>query len=129
MNEFEKRINALRLQFCAERVQITKDYNLSIGHINTAIGQVNSPEARDVLRAEKSRLKEAMREAHRINRECYLDQLEQLNDEYLKHSQTTPSNRQLRRMMVRLCKAVEAKGHESITFFFDDNRKGTLTLG
>ena len=68
MNEFEKQMNALRIQFREERVSITKDADRQIGHLNTAIGMVNSSEAREALRAEKQRVYEAMRQSHRYNR-------------------------------------------------------------
>lgn len=129
MNEFEKRINALRRQFSAERNQITKDCYRTIGHLNTAIGKVDSTEARDALRAEKQRVYEAMRNSHRYNCLCYLQQLELLNEEYMLSLKKTPSNRQLRRTMATLCKMAEAQGKSSLTVSFGDNRQATINFG
>lgn len=110
MNTFEKQINALRLQFKAERVQIQKDSARIIGHLNTAIGQVPFPEVRNALRAEKIRVHKATHEAMKVNRLCYLQQLEELEDQYTRHLQANPSNRQIRRLMTRLCRSAEAGG-------------------
>lgn len=126
MSEFEKRINALRLQFRNERSQITKDAYRHIGHINTAIGMVNSPEARDALRAEKERIYEAMRTSHRYNRVCYLQQLELLEEEHRLWRVMNPSKRKLRRIMARLRESAEAKGKDSITICFGDNRRAEV---
>ena len=128
MNEFEKRINALRLQFCAERNQITKDTYRKLGRINIGIGKAEFPEVREALWAEKARLKEAMRQAHRINRECYLEQLELLNDEYRSHMERVPSNRRLRRMMATLCAAAEDRGLSSLSISFGENRQASITF-
>lgn len=128
MNTFEKQINALRLRFKAERVQIQKDSNRAIGHLNTAIGQVSSPEARNALRAEKARVYEATREAMKVNRLCYLQQLEALEDQYGRHLQANPSNRQLRRLMGSLCREAEARGESSITLRLSDSRTCTVAF-
>lgn len=129
MNHFEERMNALRLQFTAERAQITKDAYRHIGHLNTAIGQVNTPEAREALRAEKVRVYEAMRTSHKYNRLCFLQQLEMLEDEYRLHREQNPSLRQLRRLMASLCKSAEANGQSSISFSFGrDNRRCDISF-
>lgn len=128
MNEFDKRMNALRLQFSAERDQIAKDTYRKIGHINNAIGQTEFPEVRDALRAEKSRLKEAMREAHRINRECYLGQIEAIENESKRHYKNNLSNTQIRRMMAALFDAAEAQGQRSVTITFGENQQAVITF-
>lgn len=129
MNEFEKRMNTLRRQFSAERAQISKDCYRTIGRLNTAIGKVNSVEARDALRAEKQRVYEAMRNSHRYNRLCYLQQLEAVEDEYSLHIERNPSKRQVRRMMAAVCRFVESAGAQSYTVALDDNRQATITFG
>lgn len=128
MNEFEKRMNALRIQFRDERVQITRDACRHIGHLNTAIGMVNSPEAREALRAEKARVYEAMRTSHKYNRRCNLQQLEALDDEYGSHLDKNPSKKQLRRMMAAICKFVEEAGASSYTLSFGDDRCATVSF-
>lgn len=129
MNEFEKRMNTLRCQFAAERAQISKDCYRTIGRLNTAIGKVNSVEARNALRAEKQRVYEAMRNSHRYNRLCYLQQLEAVEDEYSLHIERNPSKRQVRRMMAAVCRFVESAGAQSYTVALDDNRQATITFG
>ncbi|WP_304685672.1 hypothetical protein [Muribaculum intestinale] len=126
MNEFEKQINALRLQFKAERVKITKDAYRTIGHLNNAISQSPFPEVREVLRAEKERTYEAMRNSHKYNRLCYIQQLEMLNDEYGFHLEKNPSKKQMRRMMAVICKSVEATGESSCTISFGENRRAEI---
>lgn len=128
MNKFEERINALRLQYAAEREQITRDANRRIGHINTAISRAEFPEVRDALRAEKERIYEAMRASHRYNRVCYLQALEAIEDERRLHFEQTPSNRRLRRLMASLSRAAEAGGQSSVTIRFGDNRSATVTF-
>lgn len=122
-------MNALRLQFKAERELIQKDANRTIGRLNTAIGQVDTPEAREALRAEKARVYEATRQSMRYNRLCYRQQLELLEDEYNIHLGTNPSKCELRRLMASLCKTAEANGQQSITIAFGENRQGTITFG
>lgn len=129
MNEFEKRINALRLQYETERKQIYRDHNRTIGHLNTDIGKVKTPEAREALRAEKARVWKATEESRRVNRLCYLQQLEQLNEEYRLWLEKNPSNRQLRRMAVTVCKAVEAQGRKSFTIHFGENKQMQISFG
>ena len=122
MNEFEKKMNALHLQFKAEQRQISKDSERKIGHLNTAIGQTLFPEARKALRAEKRREYEAMCRSHEVNRSCYLQQLELLADEEHLARRETPSNRQVRRMMAQLCQYAEANDMKSLSFSFGDHR-------
>lgn len=128
MNDFEKRMSALRRQFSAERNQITKDACRTIGRLNTAIGQVNSVEAREALRAEKQRVYEVMRTSHRYNRICYMQQLEAIEDEYNLHREKNPSKRQVRRMMAAVCKFVESAGAQSYTVALGENRKATISF-
>lgn len=128
MNEFEKRMNALRLQYRDERVQISKDCGRTIGHLNNAIGMVNSPEAREALRTEKQRVYEAMRTSHRYNRLCYLQQLEALEDEARLYRDKNPSKRQIRHTLNRFCNDAVANGQDSITIAFGDNRNATITF-
>lgn len=85
MNEFEKKMNALRRQYSAERAQITKDAYRTIGHLNNAISQAAFPEVRETLRAEKERVYEDMRNSHKYNRRCYMHQLELLENQYSLH--------------------------------------------
>lgn len=128
MNEFEKRINALRIQFRAERISIQKDANRTIGHLNTAIGKVNSPEARETLRAEKARVYEATRQSMKYSRLCYRQQLQALEDEYQLHRERNPSKSQIRRMVVAVCAAAEARGEKSVSISFGDNRHATISF-
>ena len=128
MNEFEKQINALRLQFKAERVQITKDAYRTIGHLNNAISQSPFPEVRKALRAEKERTYEAMRNSHKYNRLCYIQQLEMLNDEYGFHLEKNPSKKQMRRMMAAICKSIESTGESSYTITFGENRRAKIVF-
>lgn len=121
-------MNALRRQYAAERVQITKDTNRHIGHLNTAISQTTFPEARDALRREKGRVYEAMRASHRYNRLCYLQQLEAIEDEYRLHLEQNPSKKQLGRMMTILRKSAEQCGQSSLKISLTDNRSATVTF-
>lgn len=98
MNQFDQRINALRIEFRNERISIQKDSNRTIGHINTAIGQTQFPEVREMLRAEKARIYEATRRSMHYNRVCYLQQLELLEEDRRLFLAMHPSKRQLRRM-------------------------------
>lgn len=129
MNEFEKRMNALRRQFSAERNQITKDAYRQIGHINNAISATPFLEVREALRAEKERVYEAMRTSHRYNRLCYMQQLEALEDEYNIHLEKNPSKSQVRRMMAAVCKFIESSGAQSYTVSLGENRQATITFG
>ena len=128
MNEFEKRMNALRLQFRDERVQITKDCNRTIGRLNSAIGMVNTPEAREALRAEKARVYEASRQSMKYSRLCYLQQLEALEDEYRIHLDKSPSKRQLRRMIAILGNVADENGGKSLSIAFGEGRRATITF-
>ena len=128
MNEFEKRINALRLQFRDERVRITKDAYRAIGHLNNAISQAAYPEVREALRARKRRIYEEMRTSHHYNRLCYIQQLEAIEDEARLHREKTPSGHQIRRMMRRLSAMVEESGEKSFSISFGKNRKATITF-
>ena len=128
MNEFEKRMNALRLQYKAEQRQIAKDANRTIGRLNAAIRMVDSQEAREALRAEKERVFEVMRRSHEINKTCYVEQLEMLSDQLRHHFEKTPSKRRLRRLMAQLCLQSEAKGRKGIAICFDENRRAEITF-
>lgn len=122
MNEFEKRMNTLRLQFKAEQRKITKDSFRTIGRLNLDISRVSSPEAREALRDEKERTFEAMRRSHEINRTCYTQQLELLIDEQNRHFEKNPSNSRIRRLIAKLSREVESKGDKTLTFSIGDNR-------
>ncbi|MDE6267358.1 MAG: hypothetical protein K2M07_08430 [Muribaculaceae bacterium] len=126
MNEFEKRMNELRRQFKAEQRSITKDANRTIGRLNTAILQVHSVEAREAMRTEKERVYESMRRSHELNKTCYLQQLELLNDQYISHLRETPSNRQLRHMVAHLCRYAESNGKNSLCIPFGENRRAEV---
>lgn len=128
MNEFDKQKNALRIQYRDERISIQKDANRTIGRINTAIGMVNTPEARDILRAEKHRLYEATRQKMRDNQLCYRQQLEEIEEQYRAHLAQNPSNTHIRRMISRLCQSAEAAGNKSVTICFGDNRHATISF-
>jgi len=128
MNEFETKMNALRLQFKAERLQIQKDCNLTIGHLNTAIGQVNTPEAREALRAEKQRVYEATRQSMKYNRLCYRQQLDAITAEYEAHRSENPSRHEARRALALLCRYAELQGEQSLSLNFGNNRHGQMTF-
>ncbi len=128
MNEFENRMNALRRQFRAERISIQKDANRTIGHLNTAIGKVNSPEAREALRAEKARVYEATRQSMKYNRLCYRQQLDAIEDQYFRHRKQNPSKKQIRRMVIAVCADAEARGEKSVSIAFADNRHATISF-
>lgn len=124
MNNFEKRLNALRLQFKAEQRQITKDARRTIVRLNTAIRMVDSQEAREALRAEKERVYETMRRSHEINRTCYLQQLESISDEQLRHLKLNPSSSQVRRMLAHLCERADSQ--KTMTIPFGENRRAEI---
>lgn len=128
MNEFEKRMNALRIQFKEERIRIVKDCNLKVGRLNTAIGVVPTQEAREALWAEKLRVREARDRSLECNRLCYQEQLEMLNEEYMASLKKKPSNRQLRRMMAHLRDYADSKGEKSLKFYFDNDRFCEITF-
>lgn len=128
MNEFEKQMNALRIQFCKERASITKDACRRIGHLNNAISKTDFPEVRDALRAEKERVYEAMRQSHRYSRLCYRQQLEALQDQYRIHLDQNPSKSQIRRMVAAISGYADAAGNKSITVCFGENRHATISF-
>ncbi len=128
MNEFEKQMNALRIQFRNERVSIQKDSNRTIGRLNTAIGQVKIPEAREALRAEKQRVYEATRQSMKYNRLCYRQQLEFLEDQYSQHLDRQPSKRRLRSLLATLCKSCEADGQNSLSIQFGENKTAKISF-
>ena len=128
MNEFEKQMNALRIQFRNERVSIQEDANRTLGHLNNAIGQVDSPEARAALRAEKNRVWHATRRSMHYNRLCYRQQLELLEDQYFRHREKNPSKREIRRMLSTLCFSTEAEGNNSLSISFGDHRTAKITF-
>ena len=96
--------------------------------LNTAIGQVNSPEAREALRAEKERVYESMRRSHELNKTCYLQQLEMLNDQIRIHFEKTPSKSHLRRMMAHLCSRAESGGQKAVAISFGDHRTAKISF-
>lgn len=128
MNEFEKRISALRIQYKNERKQIQKDSNRTIGRLNTAIGMVNTPEAREALRTQKARVYENTRQSMKYNRYCYKQLLKMIEDEYMNSLREKPSKKQLRNLMSFLYKTAEAEGQTSIRISFGDHRLGTVTF-
>ena len=128
MNEFESRINALRLQFKAERMRIQKDANLTIGHLNTAIGQVSTIEAREALRAEKARVYEATRQSMKYNRLCYRQQVELLNEQHREHLRAHPSKRAVRQAMALMALYAADAGKDEISIALGDNRRGTVSF-
>lgn len=99
MNEFDKQKNALRIQFKAEQRQLTKDCYRTIGHLNTAIGKVNSPEAREALRAEKIRVHEYLRRSHELNKTCYFQQLDLIDEQFYKYREQHPSKTRIRHIL------------------------------
>lgn len=129
MNEFEKRINALRLRFKEERIRIVKDCNLAVGHLNNAIGMADSEDTREALRAEKLRVRTTKDRAMESNLRCYHEQLELLNEGYMLSLKQQPSKRQLRRTVATLCKMAEEQGESSLTVSFGDNRQATIAFG
>ncbi|MDE6267346.1 MAG: hypothetical protein K2M07_08370 [Muribaculaceae bacterium] len=128
MNEFEKQMNALRLQYKAEQRSITKDANRTIGRLNAAIRMVDSQEAREALRAEKERVYESMRRSHALNKACYSEQMEMLNDKLRLHFEKTPSKRRLRRIIGLLCRQAEADGQKSFVISFGESRRAEITF-
>ena len=122
MNEFEKQKNALRIQFKAEQRQITKDCYRTISRLNTAIGQVDSPEAREALRTEKERVYESMRRSHELNKTCYLQQLDLLDDQHSRYRERHPSKRRIRSILAAFCRSAEAIGNDSLSIHFGENR-------
>lgn len=128
MNEFEKKMNALRIQFKAEQRQITKDSCRIIGRLNKAISMVQSPEARQALRDEKERVYESMRRSHELNKTCYFQKLELLSDQLRMHFHKSPSKSSVRRLIASLIDSAEASGEKSISIAFGDNRHATITF-
>ena len=127
MNQFEKKMNALRIQFCKERDSITKDACRRIGRLNTAIGMVNTQEARDVLRAEKERIYEAMRQSHKYNRICYRQQLEAIEAEAQAHFEKNPTKRQIRHALRSLLRYALENGESSLSFCLGGDWQCTVT--
>jgi len=126
MNEFETKINALRLQFKAERMQIQKDCNLTTGHLNTAIGQVGTSEAREALRAEKQRVYEATRQSMKYNRLCYRQQLDLLIAECEAHRSKNPSRSEAKRALALLRRYAELQGEQSLSLGFGNHHHGEV---
>lgn len=128
MNEFEKQMNALRVQFKAEQRQITKDCYRTINRLNTAIGMVNSQEAREALRNEKERVYETMRRSHELNKTCYLQQLDLLEDQHSRHLERHPSKRRIRSILAAFCRSAEADGKNSISIHFGKDRTAKISF-
>lgn len=99
MNEFENRAHALRQRYRAERAQMWKACERHVGHLNIAIGQTSMPEAKEALRDEKKRVREATLQSMAWHKRHYLNQVEALNDQYRLHLEKNPSGRALRRTM------------------------------
>lgn len=128
MNQFETQLNALRLQFKAERIQIQKDANLTIGHLNNAIGQVSTVEAREALRAEKARVYEATRQSMKYNRLCYRQQVESLNEQHREYLCAHPSKRAVRRVLALIARYADTVGKNEISIAFGYNKRGNVTF-
>lgn len=128
MNEFEERMSALRKQCCAENIQITKDADRAIGHINNVIGFTAFPEVREALRAEKYRIREARRNAHKENRARYMQQLKAIEEEIKQYREKHPSTRQIRRVARRLREIAEEKGNNSVTIYLAENSRCTISF-
>ena len=128
MNEFEKQMNHLRIQFCKDRDLITKDARRRVGHLNNAIAKATYPDVRDALRAERARVYEAMRQSHKYSRLCYRQQLEALQDKYRIHLDQNLSKSQIRRVVAAICDSAEADGENSIIVSFGDNRHATISF-
>ena len=120
MNQFESRINALRLKYKAERIEIQRASNRRIGHLNTAIGLVASPEAREALWAEKSRIKEATRQSMAYNRMQYRQHLEAINDESRAYFTANPSRCAVRRALHMIYLHTTQAGKSAIHLSFGD---------
>ena len=128
MNEFEKQLQALRIQYRDERKSISKDSNRTIGHLNNAIGVAINQEAREALRREKERVYEATRQSMKYSRLCYKEQLEFLEDQYRLYREAHPSNHQLRRMAKTLFRAAEEKGYSQLIINFGGTKTATITF-
>ena len=122
MNEFDKQKNALRIQFKAEQRQITKDCYRTISRINKDLGQVNSQEAREALRTEKERVYETMRRTHELNKTCYLQQLDLLDEQYFKHLERHPSKTHIKSILAAFCRSAEADDLKNLSIHFAKNR-------
>ncbi|MDE6022373.1 MAG: hypothetical protein K2G13_02610 [Muribaculaceae bacterium] len=128
MKDFDKQKNALRIKFKAEQRQITKDCHRTIGRINTAIGQVKILEAREALRAEKQRVYENMRRSHELNKTCYLQQLDLIDDEISQYRERHPSKRRIRSILEAFCRSAEADGNDSLSIQFSENRIAKISF-
>lgn len=132
MNDFDKRMNALRIKYRDEQVRITKDCLRHIGHLNTAIGQVTTIEARDALRAEKHRVYEAQRTSHQYNRLCYMQQIEAIQDEcrsyYEKNLTAKKKRRMFHNMLHHMAMTAEANGEKSVSMTIGQDLHATITF-
>lgn len=128
MNEFEKQMNAMRVRFKAEQRQITKDCYRTINRLNKDLGMVNSQEAREALRNEKERVYESMRRSHELNKTCYLQQLDLLDDQHSRYRERHPSKRRIRSILATLCKSCEADGNNSFSIHFGENRTAKISF-
>lgn len=128
MNDFDKRMNALRIKYRDEQVRITKDCYRHIGHINTDLGLVTTIEARDALRTEKQRFYEAMRTSHKYNRLCYMQQLELLQDECRSYYEKNPTAGTMRRALRHMAMNAEANGEKSVSMTIGQDLHATITF-
>jgi hypothetical protein len=128
MNQFESRINALRLKYKAERIEIQRASNRRIGHLNTAIGQVTSPEAREALWAEKARIKEATRQSMAYNRMQYRQHLEAINDESRAYFTAHPSRSAVRRSLRMIYLHTTQAGKSALHLSFGDRRHAIVAF-
>lgn len=128
MNEFESRINALRLYYKAERAQIQQDCDNLFTRLNKTIAATDDRDVHRILRAEKFRVYTDTRRAIRMSMRCYRQQLDTINEEYRAHLSQTPSNRAVRRAMTLLCRHADARGEKSFTVTFGDNHRGHVSF-
>ena len=128
MNEFETRINAMRLQCKAERMQIQQDCDEIFARLNAAIAASDDPAVRRALRAEKNRAYLDTRRSLRWSMRCYRQQLDCLTDQYRLHLEHTPSGRAARKAMELLYYYAKATGQTSLALAFGDHKFGEITF-
>ena len=128
MNEFEKQIRELRRQHKAEQSMITKETYRRIGRLNMAISAVDSDVAREALRNAREQEFASMRSSHRLSKAYYLEQLKLINEAQRRQYEVIPSRHGIRRMIEKICNAVENSGQTTLTISFGDHRRATVTF-
>lgn len=128
MNEFETKAHALRLQYKAQRIQIQKDCDLAVGHINTDLGRVKTIEAREALWAEKQRIYETTRQSMKYNRLCYRQQLDLLQEESRAHFAANPSRAMVRQAVAMIARHAKNTGQSTLTVQFGKNSHSVLSF-